>query len=72
MLTVSAKIIKNTINYGNLITRGSKVSSIVEKPVRDLKINAGIYVVNPKIKKFLKKYLSRYDKFNKFIGKTKS
>ena len=55
MLTVSAKIIKNTINYGNLITRGSKVSSIVEKPARDLKINAGIYVVNPKIKKFLKK-----------------
>ena len=52
MLTVSAKIIKNTINYGNLITRGSKVSSIVEKPVRDLKINAGIYVVNPKIKNF--------------------
>ena len=55
MLTVSAKIIKSTINYGNLITKGSRVTNIVEKPVKDLKINAGIYVINPKIKKFLKK-----------------
>ena len=55
ILTVSAKIIKNTINYGNLITKGSRISNIVEKPVKDLKINAGIYVINPKIKKFLKK-----------------
>jgi len=55
MLTVSAKIIKNSINYGNFNTKGSRVTSIVEKPVKDLKINAGIYVINPKIKKFLKK-----------------
>tara|TARA_B100000212_G_C27162540_1_gene442411 strand:- start:371 stop:697 length:327 start_codon:yes stop_codon:yes gene_type:complete len=55
MLTVSAKIIRNTINYGNLITKGSRVLNIVEKPVKDQKINAGIYVINPKIKKFLRK-----------------
>lgn len=55
MLTVSAKIIRNTINYGNLITKGSRISNIVEKPIKDLKINAGIYVISPKIKKFLKK-----------------
>ena len=55
MITVSAKIIRNTINYGNIITKGSRVLNIIEKPVKDQKINAGIYVINPKIKKFLRK-----------------
>ena len=55
MITVSAKIIRNTINYGNIITKGSRVLNIIEKPVKDQKINAGIYVINPEIKKFLKK-----------------
>lgn len=71
ILTVSAKIIKNTINYGNIITKGSRVLNIIEKPVKDLKINAGIYVINPKIKNFLKKntYQDMTDLINLLLKK---
>ena len=47
------------------------VLNIIEKPVKDLKINAGIYVINPKIKNFLKKntYQDMTDLINLLLKK---
>lgn len=71
LITVSAKIIKNTINYGNIITSGSRIKNIIEKPSRETKINAGIYIVDSKIKKYIKKneYLDMTTLINQLIKK---
>ena len=55
LITVSAKIIKNSIDYGNILSKGSRILRVTEKPKKDIKINAGIYILDPKIKKFIKK-----------------
>jgi dTDP-glucose pyrophosphorylase len=71
ILTVSAKIINRTIDYGNLITKGNKILGIYEKPEKEIKINAGIYIISNKIKKFIKKntYLDMTELINKLIKK---
>lgn len=37
------------VPYGVVETNGSKITSIIEKPVHSFYVNAGIYVINPKI-----------------------
>jgi len=71
IITVSTKIINNAIDYGNIITKGNKILGIYEKPKKEIKINAGIYIISHKIKKFLKKntYLDMTELINKLIKK---
>ena len=37
-----------------LFLRGNRISKIIEKPKNKFIINAGIYIISPRIKKYLK------------------
>lgn len=49
MITIGAKKYDVQVPYGVIETVGYKVKSIIEKPTHYFFINAGIYVINPKI-----------------------
>ncbi len=52
-VTLCLKIIQNTIPYGVLATKDLNLLEFDEKPKANVQINAGIYVLNPKIKKII-------------------
>ena len=54
LITVSAKIFDEKNNYGRIILKGNRISKIIEKPKNKFIINAGIYIISPRIKKYLK------------------
>lgn len=53
--TMAVRTINNTNPYGVIKTRGGKIVEIIEKPTQTLNINAGIYLFNNLIIKFMKK-----------------
>ena len=54
LITVSAKIFDEKNNYGRIILKGNRISKIIEKPKNKFIINAGIYIISPRIKKYLR------------------
>ncbi len=54
LITVSAKIFDEKNNYGRIILKGNRISKIIEKPKNKFLINAGIYIISPSIKKYLR------------------
>lgn len=54
-LTVVIKEHQSTNPFGQIKIKDSKVSNIIEKPVSLSYINAGIYVLNPNVLKYIKK-----------------
>ncbi|MAL65532.1 MAG: hypothetical protein CMF94_05460 [Candidatus Marinimicrobia bacterium] len=73
ILTVAAKVFNEKNNYGRLITQANRLKKIIEKPENNFLINAGIYLINPKIKMYLGKlkYLDMTDLINLLIKKGK-
>ena len=51
-LTIAVKKYISKNNYGEIITKGIRVSNIIEKPKNDIIINSGIYVLNQMYKVF--------------------
>lgn len=71
-LTICAKNYRNVSLYGELVTKNNRVFSIKEKPVKDVFVNLGIYVINPNILNFVeKKELHMTDLINYLIDKKK-
>ena len=70
-LTMVAKIFYEKDNYGRIIASGNTVKKVIEKLEQNLLINAGIYVVDPKIKKIIKnfEYLDMTDLINRALKK---
>ena len=70
-LTIVAKVFYEKDNYGRIIANGIVVKKIIEKLEQNLLINAGIYLINPKIKKIIKnsEYLDMTDLINKVLKK---
>jgi len=54
LITVSAKTFDEKNNYGRIILKGNRISKIIEKPKNKFLINAGIYIISPRIKKYLR------------------
>ena len=73
ILTVAAKVFNEKNNYGRLITQANRLKKVIEKPENNFLINAGIYLINPKIKMYLGKlrYLDMTDLINLLIKKGK-
>tara|TARA_Y100000294_G_scaffold153442_1_gene152362 strand:- start:2698 stop:3729 length:1032 start_codon:yes stop_codon:yes gene_type:complete len=71
-ITICAKNYRNISLFGELDIKKNRVYSIIEKPVKDVFVNSGIYVLNPNILKFIKnKKLQMTDLVNFFIKKKK-
>lgn len=71
-LTICAKNYRNVSLYGELGTKNYRVISIKEKPIKDVFVNLGIYVINPSILKFVeKRELQMTDLINFLINKKK-
>lgn len=49
LITVGSRIYEQTVDFGVLITNGNRVVRIQEKPVERYQINAGIYVLDPRV-----------------------
>ena len=71
IITVSAINISEKNRYGKIIFKKNKLLKIEEKKENKNLINAGIYVVSPKIKGFLKKkeYKNMTDLISKVVKK---
>jgi dTDP-glucose pyrophosphorylase len=71
MLTMVAKVFYEKDNYGRIVASGSVVKKVIEKLEQNLLINAGIYIVDPKIKKIIKssEYLDMTDLINRALKK---
>jgi dTDP-glucose pyrophosphorylase len=65
-ITIAAKVAYEKDNYGRIISSGSVVKKVIEKLEKSLLINAGIYIVDPRVKKLIKKsrYLDMTDLIN--------
>ena len=65
-LTMVAKVFYKKDNYGRILANGSVVRKVVEKLEQNLLINAGIYFIDPIIKKIIKnsEYLDMTDLIN--------
>jgi dTDP-glucose pyrophosphorylase len=72
-ITIAAKVFNEKNNYGRLIPKGNKLQKIIEKPEKSFLINAGIYVLDPKIKRYFNgvSYLDMTDLINYLIKKEK-
>lgn len=55
VVTVAVKPYAWEIPVGVIVTRGKKVTKIREKPIVNYLVNAGIYVMNPAVKRFVPK-----------------
>jgi len=68
-MTVAAKVFYEKDNYGRIIASGSIVKRVIEKLEKNILINAGIYIIDPKIKKFIKnsQYLDMTDLINQTL-----
>jgi len=66
ILTMVAKVFYEKDNYGRIVASGSVVKKVIEKLEQNLLINAGIYIIDPKIKKIIKnsEYLDMTDLIN--------
>ena len=53
--TMVVKQIRKTNPYGVVETKGIFISNILEKPIDEININTGIYVLSPKILKYIPK-----------------
>lgn len=54
-LTIAANIVEQLNNFGEIKTDGNRVLSFIEKPVEKKYNNAGIYVFNKSLLKYIKK-----------------
>lgn len=70
-ITIAAKVAYEKDNYGRIVASGSVVKKVIEKLEKSLLINAGIYIVDPKIKKLIKKteYIDMTDLINLALSK---
>lgn len=70
-ITIGAKITYEKDNYGRIVANGNVVKKVIEKLEKNLLINAGIYIINPIIKKFIKDsdYLDMTDLINIVLKK---
>lgn len=70
-ITIAAKITYEKDNYGRIVANGNVVKKVIEKLEKNLLINAGIYIIDPKIKKFIKdsEYLDMTDLINLALKK---
>ena len=68
-ITVAAKVFRQKDNYGRIIASGSIVKRVIEKLEKNILINAGIYMIDPIIKKFIKnsQYLDMTDLINRTL-----
>ena len=68
---MAAKIFYEKDNYGRIVASGSVVKKVIEKLEKNILINAGIYIIDPKIKKFIKnsEYLDMTDLINHALNK---
>jgi dTDP-glucose pyrophosphorylase len=71
--TMSVREIKSKHTFGVVESEGHKITKIDEKPTSKIYINAGIYILNPNVIKFIKKnsFLNMTDLFNLIIKKNK-
>jgi dTDP-glucose pyrophosphorylase len=69
LLTIAAKVFYEKDNYGRIVANGNVVQKVIEKMEQNILINTGIYILNPKIKKFIKNstYLDMTDLVNRVI-----
>ena len=69
LLTMVAKVFYEKDNYGRIVANGSIVKKVIEKLEQNLLINAGIYLIDPKIKKIIKnsEYLDMTDLINRAL-----
>jgi len=74
LMTISAKIFNEKNNYGRIIANGNKLQKIIEKPENNFLVNAGIYILDSKITKYLNKfdYLDMTDLINFLIKKNEN
>ena len=74
LMTISAKIFNEKNNYGRITANGSKLQKIIEKPENNFLINAGIYILDSKITRYLNKfdYLDMTDLINFLIKKNEN
>jgi dTDP-glucose pyrophosphorylase len=65
-ITIGAKIAYEKDNYGRIVANGNIVKKVIEKLEKNFLINAGIYIINPIIKKLIKdsEYLDMTDLIN--------
>jgi len=65
-ISIAAKVFYEKDNYGRIVASGNVVKKIIEKLEQNLLINAGIYLVNPIIKKIIKnsEYVDMTDLIN--------
>ena len=70
-ITMAAKVFYEKDNYGRIVASGSVVKRVIEKLEKNILINAGIYIIDPKIKKFIKnsEYLDMTDLINHALNK---
>lgn len=71
MLTICTVKYNYELPYGIINRNNDKFNRIIEKPTFNHEINAGIYVLNSKILKFIKKKYMDIDEFIDLISKKK-
>jgi len=69
--SMAVREIRSKHSFGVVASQGLKIMNIEEKPITKTHINAGIYILNKKLIKLIKKnsFLSMTDLFNKIISK---
>ena len=70
-ISIAAKVFYEKDNYGRIVASGNIVKKIIEKLEQNLLINAGIYFINPIIKKIIKnsEYVDMTDLINMGLKK---
>jgi len=53
LITVGSRMYEQTVDFGVLVTHGNRVVRLEEKPVERYQINAGIYVLDPRVLDFI-------------------
>jgi len=74
MLSIAASKYEVEVPYGVIEIENKKVKGILEKPTHQFVVNAGIYVLNPEIIKFLDKntYINMTDILSMLINQSNS
>ena len=68
-VTVVVKIFEMNNPYGVVKLSGNKIKGFKEKPIFKSYVNAGVYVINPSILKFVKNNKKKYLDINELIEK---
>ena len=68
-ITMACMMHKYQVPFGSVITKNRKFKNIIEKPIIETLVNAGIYVINKKIIDKIKKkrFLSMVDFINNYV-----